>query len=709
MKKQTFLILFLIVFAFTGIVTFLERATMYIGKDPLESGVVQDLQESYIEYLYNTEVIRQTKEELLASSPVTDEEIDAYRTYFGTMQEQIDSIKEQYTDATEEEIKIRNQKIDDIRANFENDEVAREKVSTLKEVAIENYLREKAEAVSGGEKAHHFNYQIEIEGEDIKEKFESSKPIAEFTRSYQRSIETVTLDPVDYMNNSISLPFVVQLHYPAAHIKVELLKSIQSDSNYGDEIENFEWRKIAFYFFWLLTVVTIVYLVINRQAVKEAFEEIMTYKLPKMTRFIDVNVAVVTIGLWFSIIIANGMSHFVETIVYNLYYGNSITAIFSRTIQFGLLAFSLVVTLMVGAKLVKQLRIQKFTADQFMLTKFVHYVKEVFYNRSIGTQMVIALFVFTCAGFGIGVVMMQPIAILLYIPLFIIIVIPSLFIFVRRFAYLTRIIKHTEKLAAGDIVEPVRAKGNSVLSQHARHINALQNGVKESVQAQAKSERLKTELITNVSHDLRTPLTSIITYTDLLKSEQLTDEERQKYVAVLETKSHRLKQLIEDLFEVSKMASGNIEIQRQQIDVAQLLQQIVAEHEEDYEQAGLALRMTIAEQPMLASADAQKLWRVYDNLMINARKYSLSNTRVYVSLQQNVGNIIFTIKNVTKYELGENVAELTERFKRGDASRNTDGSGLGLAIAQSIVELHGGRLDIELSGDLFQVTVVIPK
>ncbi len=208
-----------------------------------------------------------------------------------------------------------------------------------------------------------------------------------------------------------------------------------------------------------------------------------------------------------------------------------------------------------------------------------------------------------------------------------------------------------------------------------------------------------------MSHDLRTPLTSIITYTDLLKNTDLTEEERQKYVDILDKKSAKLKTLIEDLFEVSKMASGNIEILKQRVDLAQMLQQAVGEHEEDFKAAGLDLRVAIHEQPIYAEVDGQKWWRVVDNLLVNARKYSLEGTRVYVSLQVVSGVAEFAIKNIAKYELGENIEELTERFKRADTSRHTEGSGLGLAIAQSIIDLHGGQLKLEVDGDLFKVTV----
>lgn len=225
---------------------------------------------------------------------------------------------------------------------------------------------------------------------------------------------------------------------------------------------------------------------------------------------------------------------------------------------------------------------------------------------------------------------------------------------------------------------------------------------------QAKSERLKTELITNVSHDLRTPLTSIITYTELLKKEDLSSGDRIAYVEIIDRKSKRLKVLIDDLFEVSKMASGNVELTREKVDLAQLLQQALAEYDNMINDSSFRFRITNSEEPVYAFVDGQKLWRVFDNLIGNVLKYSLENSRVYITVRTLNNHAIIAFKNVSKYEISENMDELFERFKRGDSSRHTEGSGLGLAIAKSIVDLHEGKLDIEIDGDLFKVRISLP-
>ena len=226
----------------------------------------------------------------------------------------------------------------------------------------------------------------------------------------------------------------------------------------------------------------------------------------------------------------------------------------------------------------------------------------------------------------------------------------------------------------------------------------------------AKSERLKTELITNVSHDLRTPLTSIITYTDLLKQPNLSEEDRAHYVDVIERKSERLKVLIEDLFEVSKMASGNMELHRSYLDMTQLVQQVLAERQDEIERAPQEVIVHLPEERLLAHIDGERMWRVIDNLLSNALKYSLEGTRIYIDLREEEGTLHFEVRNISREPMHwRNVDELFERFKRGDASRQTEGSGLGLAIAQSIVEMHDGTMVIDVDGDLFKVSIALPS
>ena len=200
-----------------------------------------------------------------------------------------------------------------------------------------------------------------------------------------------------------------------------------------------------------------------------------------------------------------------------------------------------------------------------------------------------------------------------------------------------------------------------------------------------------------------------MTYSELLKKEDISEEERKKYIDIVEQKSKRLKVLIDDLFEVSKMASGNIELVIERVDIVQLMNQALGEYDEKIKESSLAFKVSSSSPHIYAMVDGRKMWRVFDNIISNILKYSLENTRVYISTKETDNNIIISFKNISKYELEENIVELLERFKRGDKSRNTEGSGLGLAIAQSIVDNHGGKLDIELDGDLFKTIVTLKK
>ncbi|MCO7127989.1 HAMP domain-containing histidine kinase [Sporolactobacillus shoreicorticis] len=285
---------------------------------------------------------------------------------------------------------------------------------------------------------------------------------------------------------------------------------------------------------------------------------------------------------------------------------------------------------------------------------------------------------------------------------------PFMWFVLHRAAQLNRVVKQAEIVAAGgDLVEfPIQGKG--MLGRLSHTMNEMQRGVRSSRNAQLKSERLKTELITNVSHDLRTPLTSIITYNDLLRKSDVSDEERQDYLAIIDRKAKRLKRLIDDLFDASKMASGAIELHKTKVNLNELLTQALAEYDEAMQQSKLNFRIKTPNEAVPVYVDGQKLWRVFDNLIGNILKYSLEGTRVYITIEIKNDEATATFKNVTKYELGDNVDELFERFKRGDASRHTEGSGLGLAIAKSIIDLHGGLFDLDLDGDLFKVMIRLP-
>jgi signal transduction histidine kinase len=332
-------------------------------------------------------------------------------------------------------------------------------------------------------------------------------------------------------------------------------------------------------------------------------------------------------------------------------------------------------------------------------------IKEAFLNRSTGTQLFVVLGIIFGLGMGSIIMLFHPLFALFYLMVLAFAGIPLVMALVKRIGYFNRIVETTNELASGHMGQDLPVTGKNVLATLAGNINVLKQGVKTSLSEQAKSERLKTELITNVSHDLRTPLTSIITYTGLLKSGEVSGEDRSAYLEIIDRKSKRLKVLIDDLFEVSKMASGNIELRKEKVDLVQLLQQALAEHDNAIGESNLHFRVTNPGVPLFSRVDGQRLWRVFDNLIGNILKYSLENSRVYIAIAAVKGQAVITFKNVSKYELNDQSEELFERFKRGDKSRHTDGSGLGLAIAKSIVDLHEGSLDIDTDGDLFKVSI----
>lgn len=238
------------------------------------------------------------------------------------------------------------------------------------------------------------------------------------------------------------------------------------------------------------------------------------------------------------------------------------------------------------------------------------------------------------------------------------------------------------------------------------YLNNINSTVQNAVDEKTRSERLKTELITNVSHDIKTPLTSIINYVDLIKKENVENEKVTEYISVLDRQSARLKKLIEDLVEASKASTGNLSVELTKCEPAVLLTQTLGEFDEKLKNAGLTPVLTCPENPLYIMADGRHLWRVFENLTANICKYSLSGTRVYLEIYEDSDNVCITFKNISKNELNISGEELTERFVRGDSSRNTEGSGLGLSIAKNLTDLQGGKLSIDIDGDLFKATVI---
>ena len=267
-----------------------------------------------------------------------------------------------------------------------------------------------------------------------------------------------------------------------------------------------------------------------------------------------------------------------------------------------------------------------------------------------------------------------------------------------------------KSMAIGDInykLEETDFSGKEIIT--AKSLNSIGQGLEKAISNQVKSERLKADLITNVSHDLKTPLTSIINYVDLIKREEIQNKKVAEYVDVLERKSRHLKNLTEDLLEASKLSSGNVSVEMNNIDIVEMIMQMNGEFEEKYAQNSLTLVPDLPKEAVMVNADVRHLWRILDNIYTNACKYAKRDTRVYVSIKSEEDMAVFIMKNISEYPLNINSDELTERFVRGDISRSTEGSGLGLSIAKSLADLQKAVFDIQIDGDLFKIIIKLHK
>ncbi|QBK24659.1 hypothetical protein DKZ56_01325 [Ureibacillus thermophilus] len=727
-KLKTLLSLFLITWVIFSMFLLFHFGAQFIGKSYFDSDGFKGNLERFKEDIGFFVLEPFDAEEAKKQITVSQEEIEFHRNYYGSLTEQVENIKYQYQDRIEQAandpelqkmlIAERDQKIEDIKKNFSDNEHVAKKVRKQKEELVDKYAASKKEEEKiFFDEFKYFAY--ELRNVETGEIFRSGDVDAEavFTENFGskdgylvvNSSRTIHLDYYNDTLMSHEIPVTGKLSRFEG--KITIPKSMMNKAYFKKDYRAFMLSKISLYSIWATALLAIVALLtfakpslnhfLSNSRLKETF-----LKLPVDVRF--------AVTLFSALIAYKFILDIGYLIVYNTYYSQNeywIRYIFDLAYHFAFFFIFASISIL-GAiwlwELLKHTETLKEEWKNAFLYRLSDGLRDLFLNRSIGFQALFILTVVFCAGFGLAVIFVYPsLAVSVYAPLFIFIALPAIIIFLSNAGYLNRILKQTKEMAEGRLTTEVKVKGKSPLAKHAQNLNELQEGIRKSLTEQAKSERLKTELITNVSHDLRTPLTSIITYTDLLKNPEITEEERKRYIEILENKSQRLKTLIEDLFEVSKMSSGNVELKKERINLTQLLQQAIGEHKEDFEKANLELRVALPNHPIYAYVDGQKWWRVIDNLLINALKYSLSGTRVYVTLKKVGPTAEFSVKNIANYELGDNVEELTERFKRADESRHTEGSGLGLAIAQSIAELHQGKLEVSVDGDLFKVVVTV--
>ena len=270
--------------------------------------------------------------------------------------------------------------------------------------------------------------------------------------------------------------------------------------------------------------------------------------------------------------------------------------------------------------------------------------------------------------------------------------------------------KGIEEIALGNMEYQIPLQGlRGENLKLAEMINGIANGFHMAVEEAMKNERLKTDLITNVSHDIKTPLTSIINYVAILKQSDIADPKIQGYLDILEAKAQRLKTLTEDVVEASKVSSGNISLEYMDVDLVEMIQQTEGEMAEKFEARNLKMIVNLPAEPAVVHVDGRRMWRVLENIFGNAAKYAMPGTRVYADLKLEEDTVDLSLKNVSEHQLNISADELTERFIRGDLSRSSEGSGLGLSIAQSLTTMQGGTFNLYLDGDLFRVNIRFPR
>ncbi|MGD6781046.1 histidine kinase dimerization/phospho-acceptor domain-containing protein [Sutcliffiella horikoshii] len=730
-----FLMALVFVCALSGSFYFIYNIDRFNQESYFDTEEFQNELQEYANYLLTNELGNISAESVKEKLTVTREEIEEHRYEYGSLDAQLDNIRYQYeeriqlaedgdsSEDPEEVIAERDTKLEDIQKNFSSDAHIEKKIIAEKEKIVEEYFAKDSNFDSYPSRFYQdFQYFFEQDGESFTNIGANKTSVDQmFGEENMQYVTIYTIRGDDYFN-SYNWPYEDWLYQTVAEVRgdfegiIGVPKGLASDSELMIAKTGYEENRI---WFWRLGVASLIALLIwFVSMIKVVSIPNERGKWQDLYAKIPVDLSVVVLGISGLLFLFSLMwvHYCINQLTYNstMYLTEFVISIFISTVLC-LLTYVQLRYLFTSLRHITDLRELWKSSLFFIIFKNCKKVyqhiyqvfKEAFLNTATGIQVFILLAIVFGLGFGFFMIFIDIAFFLLYFLFAVFIGVPTFILLVKSVGYFNKISIKTEEMASGKLGEPIEIKRNSVLSKMAANLNELNQGVKVSLNEQAKSERLKTELITNVSHDLRTPLTSIITYTELLKKNELTTEDRSAYLEIIDRKSQRLKGLIEDLFEVSKMASGNIELVKERVDLNQLLQQALAEYDSSLKESNLQFRVTNTDRPLYAMVDGQKMWRVFDNLIGNIVKYSLENSRVYIQVQQFNDKAKITFKNVSKYELNDQSEELYERFKRGDTSRNTEGSGLGLAIAKSIIDLHEGNLDIETDGDLFKVNICL--
>lgn len=731
-RLKLLIVMFLLTYGLSGVIAGVSKGERYLFKNYFGSYEFQDRVSYFANLVSLFELNGMTKEEAKKAITVSAEDIEEHRYRYGDLTEQIMNIESQYEGqiqsakdsgnkaAEEAYTEERNKKIEDITKNFKDDEHVRDKIIKEKESLIDKFYREGFEYMRSEFTSNKKLFVYYLKDIDTGKVFtnlnmdENENPKEYINNKEMHYIETypgskgsggylTSKDGFFYFADGEVIEDISNMKESKFAGQIALPKSAPEDSEIMNQYNDFQKSQILYYSHSISGLAAFLLSVFFLRR-RPFYEGMLKSRWGQMYHRIPLDIRLL---LSFAAFMGALLVLFDLSDYYPYRYGYewvyALIYLLTGT-------FFISVLFIQAALLFNRFRNAGDVKTEFktsLLYKIIKITAGAFLIQKTGVQLILLLSIVFAFGAGAMIVIIEPRYILFYFPLFLALGLPVLLFMFKRIGYFNKIVANSNDIMLGNLETDLPVNGKTALATLASNMNALKHGVKTSQQKQVKSERLKTELITNVSHDLRTPLTSIISYTELLKNPNLSEEERASYVEIVDRKSQRLKILIDDLFEASKMASGNIDLVKQNADIAQLLQQALAEYNEAISQSSLQFRVTHLDEPVYAVVDGQKMWRVFENLIGNILKYSLENTRVYLSVKKIGEQVIISFKNVTKYELSENTDELFERFKRGDSSRHTEGSGLGLTIAKSIVELHGGRLEIDVDGDLFKVTIIL--
>ncbi|MBU9710213.1 sensor histidine kinase [Evansella tamaricis] len=761
----------LLLFGLSGIFVFSTLGTDYMERDYFATSEFRSELHRFTDLLFVFDINNVSYDDAVENITVSEEEIDEHRYRFGGLEEQVQSIYERYENRIEEMYAVDNEEaanalmeerdglIEDITLNFSSDSHVREKVEKEKEERLKAYYRDLERIRPDFEKyleqLYYYFEDMETgkaytnvdgaraeQGESIEDLLFNDQMlyVTDFTfysdaflhKQNFIQAEMVTLDldgaMVEEYNTSW---FEGQIAVPHGLTIAE--------SPIMDAYEKYKNEQRTVWIYIFSSVVALIFCGVIGKISKGVSEELRKWENRYNWLPIDVRVILFIgfTGIPAFILFILGVTAFSNSyeniirIMYEIVLITVLASLFLALIiaQFLFLWRAVTSWAHLKKELGRSLTVRFLNRLKKPVKRGMENLQAMFLNQSVGIQLSLVMVLIFVLGFAGVMLFMHEFLAFIYLLILAGLGFPLATVVVKKIGYFNQIVEKSNEIASGKLGSDLPVEGKSVLANLAENINVLKDGFRISQSEQAKSERLKTELITNVSHDLRTPLTSIITYTQLLKSGEVAVEDQSAYLEIIDRKSKRLKVLIDDLFEVSKMASGNIELTKSRVDLVQLLQQALGEYDDTMKESSLQFRISKPDEPMYAYVDGQKLWRVFDNLIGNILKYSLENSRVYISIGRQDsdsgkggahsegasvhgqsyghGSGVMTFKNVSKYEMNDDQEELFERFKRGDESRNTEGSGLGLAIAKSIVDLHGGSLEIETDGDLFKATITL--